>query len=179
MGLPGEVLQAQTTTEPIGHRALVLTGDAINGATPERLAEIGEAVGVLIGEGTIWQIVNGYDNAEISPEPIPVGRADFREFAARSETQFSKRLADLAWWSIRHTHFAMRSPSLYHYHLDPGPRLAFLGDSLDAPVELRSLWNRLSVTRFSVGAWHDGSKLRVGFMRAFAEGRLGIDPTSE
>jgi hypothetical protein len=156
MSAPGEVPEAEIASQ----RALVLTGDFIDTATPERLAAISVAIGTLIGGDVRGQLVENYDarlieTAEGEPEPVLACKEDFRAFG--DEHGYSRVRSGKAWIAVTRAR-AERSEEVLisERKMDPYPKVRTF-DSPDGQehyfVDLHTVAGRLRASAQRKDAW--------------------------
>lgn len=164
-----------------GQRALVLTGEVIRTASPDRLLRLGSALSMLVEGEVNAHIVDGYDaiDAENEPEPMPATFGDIRRFAI--DNGYSKVRANKAWHALG-TATARELAQRVGY--DPYPKVRFLPAAeqrgfYDQHVDLRSVHDRLMASDFSNTAWpwlKRTDKETVKLLADFVRAKLGSPP---
>lgn len=168
-----------------GQRALLLTGEFTANVSPERLAEIGQAISALLGGEARAQVIENLGSVdhvlgtgEAEPTPVPAMLQHFREFAVRTG-EYSKRHAVKAWQAIESASDwdngrRVRREDLFFPPLrfiGPGP----YGAGVDieshslAIVDLQSVQERLAVGGWDTRAWggykDDPDRVAISFLR--------------
>lgn len=158
-----------------GQRALVFTGDFIDRASAERLVEISEAIGVLLGEGIQGQLIDGFSDTavgdvEIEPHPVLVSRDDFVEFGI--ENGYSKIRSSRAWMAAT---VVRQERELLPGEVDPYPRTRTFkgqGGELERFIDLLSVAERLKASNFRQDAWGIRGK-HVEFLAHLVREKVG------